>query len=70
MFDTHCHVQFNGFKEDALEIVKKCGEKKYDPKLGWYTKRYQPSRGRDGRKISVLRMLVLVCIQCIYFLRI
>ena len=27
MFDTHCHVQFNGFKEDALEIVKKCGEK-------------------------------------------
>ncbi len=28
MFDTHCHVQFNGFKNDALEVVKKCGEKK------------------------------------------
>lgn len=25
MFDTHCHVQFNGFKNDALEIVKKSG---------------------------------------------
>ncbi len=28
MFDTHCHVQFNGFKNDALEVIKKCGEKK------------------------------------------
>lgn len=27
MFDTHCHVQFNGFKKDADEIIKKCGEK-------------------------------------------
>ncbi len=27
MFDTHCHVQFQGFKKDAEEIVKKCGEK-------------------------------------------
>lgn len=27
MFDTHCHVQFNGFKNDAEEVVKKCGEK-------------------------------------------
>ena len=27
MFDTHCHVQFQGFKKDADEIVKKCGEK-------------------------------------------
>ena len=27
MFDTHCHVQFNGFKNDAEQVVKKCGEK-------------------------------------------
>ncbi len=27
MFDTHCHVQFQGFKKDADEIIKKCGEK-------------------------------------------
>ena len=27
MFDTHCHVQFQGFKKDAEEIIKKCGEK-------------------------------------------
>ncbi len=27
MFDTHCHVQFNGFKKDADEVLKKCGEK-------------------------------------------
>lgn len=27
MFDTHCHVQFQGFKKDADEVVKKCGEK-------------------------------------------
>lgn len=27
MFDTHCHVQFNGFKKDADQIIKKCGEK-------------------------------------------
>jgi len=27
MFDTHCHVQFNGFKNDGLEIVKKSGDK-------------------------------------------
>ncbi len=27
MFDTHCHVQFNGFKNDAEEVIKKCGEK-------------------------------------------
>lgn len=26
MFDTHCHVQFNGFKNDAEEVVKKCGD--------------------------------------------
>jgi TatD DNase family protein len=26
MFDTHCHVQFNGFKNDAQEVVKKCGQ--------------------------------------------
>lgn len=26
MFDTHCHVQFNGFKNDADEVMKKCGE--------------------------------------------
>ncbi len=26
MFDTHCHVQFNGFKNDADVVVKKCGE--------------------------------------------
>ncbi|OGH91988.1 MAG: hypothetical protein A2534_01105 [Candidatus Magasanikbacteria bacterium RIFOXYD2_FULL_39_9] len=28
MFDTHCHVQFNGFKDDAEEVIKKCGDKK------------------------------------------
>ncbi len=28
MFDTHCHVQFNGFKNDAEEVVKKCGDQK------------------------------------------
>lgn len=27
MMDTHCHVQFNGFKEDAEEVIKKCAEK-------------------------------------------
>lgn len=27
MFDTHCHVQFNGFKKDADEVVKKCGDR-------------------------------------------
>ena len=27
MFDTHCHVQFNGFKNDADEVIKRCGEK-------------------------------------------
>ncbi len=27
MFDTHCHVQFNGFKNDAQQVVRKCGEK-------------------------------------------
>ena len=27
MFDTHCHVQFNGFKNDAADVIKKCGEK-------------------------------------------
>ncbi|MBI2038269.1 MAG: TatD family hydrolase [Candidatus Magasanikbacteria bacterium] len=28
MFDTHCHVQFNGFRNDAETIVRKCGEEK------------------------------------------
>ena len=27
MFDTHCHLQFNAYKEDAEEVYKKCQEK-------------------------------------------
>ncbi len=27
MFDTHCHIQFNGFKNDYEQIIKKCIEK-------------------------------------------
>ncbi len=26
--DTHCHVQFNSFKEDSEEVIKKCADKK------------------------------------------
>lgn len=28
MFDTHCHIQFNAFKDDAPEVIKRCEEKK------------------------------------------
>lgn len=27
MFDTHCHVQFSAFKDDYLEVLKRCQEK-------------------------------------------
>lgn len=27
MFDTHCHIQFNGFKDDYADVVKRCQEK-------------------------------------------
>lgn len=27
LFDTHCHVQFNSFQEDAEEVLKRCQEK-------------------------------------------
>jgi TatD DNase family protein len=27
MFDTHCHIQFNGFKDDYEEVIKRCKEK-------------------------------------------
>ncbi|HSR88988.1 MAG TPA: TatD family hydrolase [Candidatus Udaeobacter sp.] len=27
MFDTHCHIQFNGFKNDYDEVIKRCVEK-------------------------------------------
>ncbi len=27
MFDTHCHIQFNGFKDDYAEVIKRCQEK-------------------------------------------
>lgn len=27
MFDTHCHIQFNGFKNDYDEVIKRCLEK-------------------------------------------
>ncbi|PIT88804.1 MAG: hydrolase TatD [Candidatus Magasanikbacteria bacterium CG10_big_fil_rev_8_21_14_0_10_36_32] len=28
MMDTHCHVQFNAFKDDSAEVIKKCADKK------------------------------------------
>ena len=27
LFDTHCHLQFNAYKDDADEVYKKCAEK-------------------------------------------
>ncbi len=27
MIDTHCHVQFNAFKDDAEDVIKKCQDK-------------------------------------------
>lgn len=27
MIDTHCHIQFNGFKDDYQEVIKRCQEK-------------------------------------------
>lgn len=27
LFDTHCHIQFNSFKDDAEEVLKRCQEK-------------------------------------------
>jgi len=27
MLDTHCHLQFNAFKEDAPEVIKRCQQK-------------------------------------------
>lgn len=27
LIDTHCHVQFNAFKEDFAEVIKKCQKK-------------------------------------------
>lgn len=27
MFDTHCHIQFNGFKDDYADVIKRCQEK-------------------------------------------
>lgn len=27
LFDTHCHLQFNAYKDDAGEVYKKCAEK-------------------------------------------
>src|SRR3989339_1446923 len=27
MFDTHCHIQFNGFKDDFENVIKRCREK-------------------------------------------
>jgi TatD DNase family protein len=27
MIDTHCHIQFNGFKDDREEVIKRCEEK-------------------------------------------
>lgn len=27
MFDTHCHIQFNAYKDDAEEVISRCFEK-------------------------------------------
>jgi TatD DNase family protein len=27
MLDTHCHIQFNAFKDDAEEVIKRCQDK-------------------------------------------
>lgn len=27
LFDTHCHIQFNSFKDDMNEVLKRCQEK-------------------------------------------
>lgn len=27
MIDTHCHIQFNAYKDDAGEVIKRCQEK-------------------------------------------
>ncbi|EKD43624.1 MAG: hypothetical protein ACD_72C00200G0004, partial [uncultured bacterium] len=27
MIDTHCHIQFNAYKEDSDEVIKKCLER-------------------------------------------
>lgn len=27
MIDTHCHVQFNGYKNDREEVIKRCADK-------------------------------------------
>lgn len=26
MIDTHCHIQFNAYKDDASEVIKKCAD--------------------------------------------
>jgi len=28
MFDTHCHLQFNAYKNDAEEVIKRCNDKR------------------------------------------
>ncbi len=30
MYDSHCHIQFNGFKDDYEEVIKRCQEKNCD----------------------------------------
>ena len=27
MIDSHCHIQFNAYKDDAEAVIKKCREK-------------------------------------------